>query len=73
VCRDLLADALVRVEAAGLQVALHVHDEIVVECDTEDVPKVEAQLKALMSVVPHWAAGFPIKVKGWTDRRFKKD
>jgi DNA polymerase bacteriophage-type len=73
VCRDLLADALVRVEAAGLQVALHVHDEIVVECDTEDVAQVDAQLKALMSMVPPWAAGFPIKVKGWTDRRFKKD
>lgn len=73
VCRDLLADALVRIEAAGLQVVLHVHDEIVVECDSGDVAKVEALLKKLMSTLPPWAAGFPIKVKGWTDRRFTKD
>lgn len=31
VCRDLFVDALVRLDCAGFEIVLHVHDEVVAE------------------------------------------
>lgn len=55
--RDVLAEAILRIEAAGHAVVLHVHDEVVVECD----PSVtDEEIHALMTVTPTWAPGLPI-------------
>jgi DNA polymerase len=55
--RDVLAEAILRIEAAGHSVVLHVHDEVVVECD----PSVtDEQLHELMTVTPAWAPGLPV-------------
>ena len=70
VARDLLADALLRVEAAGYPVVLHVHDEIVAE-----VPKDFGSLtefERLICEVPEWATGLPIAVEGFECERYKK-
>jgi DNA polymerase len=67
VCRDILADALVRLEAAGLPVVLHVHDEAVCEVEREaDLARVEA----IMREAPPWAAGLPVEVKGHVGGRY---
>lgn len=71
IARDLLAEALLRIDAAGWQNVLHVHDEIVSE------RSVKAQLNhdefcRLMSVVPKWAKGCPVEAKGFTGTRYKK-
>jgi DNA polymerase len=55
--RDILSEAILRLEDAGYPVVLHVHDEVVCEVD-QDVP-VEA-VKRLMEAVPDWAEGLPI-------------
>lgn len=71
VCRDLLAEANLRVEGQGYPVALHVHDEIL-----SDTPQGHGSLpefSALMSELPPWAQGFPLSAEGWTGPRFKKD
>ena len=68
ICRDLLADALIKCEDAGLNPVGHVHDEII--CEVTD-PKID-QLVKLMSTPPTWADGFPIKVEGFTSRRYVK-
>ena len=72
ICRDLLAHGLVRLARLGAPIVLHVHDEVVLEVhkDADDWPL--QRLISVLTEVPAWAAGFPIKAEGWEDRRFRK-
>lgn len=70
VSRDLLADAMLRVEAAGYPVVMHVHDEIVSE-----VPKdfgSLAEFEELICQMPDWATGLPMAVEGFECERYRK-
>lgn len=71
VARDLLADAIVRCEAAGWKVVCHVHDEIVVEAPLRAFTV--DNLASLMRAAPAWAEGLPIAVAGWAGQRYRKD
>ncbi len=70
VSRDVLADAMIRVNATGYDIVLHIHDEIVA-----DVPPGFGSLKefeAIMAEVPPWAEGLPVRVEAWKGKRYKK-
>lgn len=69
-CRDVLANAMLKVEASGYPVLLSVHDEIVSEVreGTGDV----AAFERIMCNPPDWAADLPLKAEGWRDRRYRK-
>jgi DNA polymerase len=71
ICRDLLKDGMVRLEAAGYPVVLHVHDEAVVEVPIGSL-SLEEGLR-VMSIVPAWANGMPISATGWVGRRYRKE
>lgn len=64
---ELLSEALVRVEAAGLRPVLTVHDEIVCECGDEG-----AQLGGLMKQRPAWGPELPIEVEIVSSQRYRK-
>lgn len=68
IARDLLAEALVRVNAQGQQIVGHVHDEIIIETDDDDDFDLDAQLQ----VVPDWAEGLPVAAEGYTSQRYRK-
>ncbi len=75
VARDLLFEAMLRLERHGVsRPVLAVHDEIVGERRKAGIED-ELQHKtflALMSRVPPWAKGLPVKVEGWTADRYRK-
>lgn len=68
VARDILADSLLALEAAGHDVVLHVHDEALIETDTATVEEIEE----LMVNASPWAAGMPIAAEGWKGTRYQK-
>ena len=70
VCRDILAEALMRVEPAGFPVVVHTHDDAIAEGDFTE--KHRAHFEQLMNVVPVWAPGFPIRAKCWLSARYIK-
>jgi DNA polymerase len=69
--RDLLAAAIVRLDAAGFKLVAHVHDEVVAEVPTASLPAMQIQFAQLMSEVPAYVEGLPIAVQTWTSDRFQ--
>lgn len=70
IARDLMVEAMIRVEEEGYRVVLTVHDEIISE-DDEDFGSQE-EFDQLMAVTPSWATGCPIAVEGGTITRYQK-
>lgn len=74
VARDCLAEAIERLEAAGLPVVFHVHDEVVIDCprfSTDD--EMLGTVTSIMSQQPAWGRGIPLNAEGWVGEYFKKD
>lgn len=70
-CRDLLANALLNVEANGYPIVLHVHDEVI--CEVPDTPEYTvSELERLMCELPDWAEGFPLVAEGQELKRYAK-
>jgi DNA polymerase len=70
IARDLLAEAMLRIEAAGYPIVLHVHDEVVAE-----VPNgfgSSDEFIHLMTRKPAWALELPIAAQAWTGARYCK-
>lgn len=70
IARDIMAEAMLRLDAAGYKVLLTVHDEIIAEMmigqgSLEEYEKLLVQL-------PDWAEGCPIEAKGWEGDRYRK-
>ncbi len=69
-CRDLMRDAVIRLEDAGYPIVLRVHDELVAEVDIN--ANSYEDFKRLFLVVPDWATGLPLNGGGWIGPRYKK-
>ena len=69
--RDLLAEAMWRVEREGLDIVAHVHDEMILEVP-EGTATVE-QVSAIMNRNPVWADGLCLSSSGYWGRYYFKD
>ena len=69
-CRDLLAEAMERLTAAGYQIVMHIHDEVVLEApmdaDLNDACRI-------MSETPTWAPGLKLNAAGYECMFYQKD
>jgi len=66
--RDLLAEAMWRLEQAGYDIVAHVHDEVILE-----VPKGTTTVDAVCGIMnqnPSWAEGLPLSSAGYVGEKF---
>jgi len=70
IARDLLAEAMVRLESIGFAVVLDIHDEVV--CEVPEGCADTDKFREIMIALPSWAAGLPIAAKAWTGPRYIK-
>ena len=69
--RDIMASAMVRLDAAGYPIVLHVHDEIIAEVP-DGFGSIEEFENIMMQREP-WFADWPIKAAGgWRGKRYRK-
>ena len=74
IARDALADAIERLEAAGLPVVFHVHDEVVI--DVAPFADEDAMLQTVVDIMRQpvpWAPDLPLNADGWVGKFFRKD
>ena len=66
--RDLLAEAMWRLEQAGLSLVAHVHDEVILEVPRDSIT-VDA-VCGIMNQNPSWAEGLPLASAGYIGEKF---
>ena len=70
--RDILAYNMPGIEAAGYEIVLSVHDELLTE--TPDTPEFNADvLGQMMATAPAWAQGIPLAAAGFETYRYRKE
>ena len=68
--RDLLAEAMLRVEEKGYPIVMHCHDEIIAEMP-EGTGSVD-EMCEIMAVQPKWAEGLPLRADGYQCSFYQK-
>lgn len=74
IARDCLAIAIENLEAQGLHVVFHIHDEVVIDTPAwaDEDTMLETVTKIMTKPIP-WAQALPLNADGWVDKFFKKD
>lgn len=74
IARDCLAIAIENLEAQGLHVVFHIHDEVVIDTPAwaDNDTMLDTVTKIMTKPIP-WAQMLPLNADGWVDKYFKKD
>jgi len=72
VARDLLAVWLQRIDQAGIDICMHVHDEVVGVSDAEKAEGDLQLMNHLASAPIDWAPGLVLTADGYTAARYRK-
>ena len=69
--RDLLAEAMLRLDKVGYEIVMHIHDEVVIETPVNKNSLDE--VCKIMSITPKWAEGLFLKADGYECNYYKKE
>lgn len=58
--RDIICDAILRIEDAGWRLAWHVHDEVIIEVPEADAQRCLDEVEAIMKTPPTWVSDIPL-------------
>lgn len=70
IARDCLAETLRRIDARGLQVVFHVHDEVIIDAPTDMTVE---EICGLMAEPISWAPGLLLRGAGFESTYYMKD
>ena len=73
IARDCLSETSLRLDQAGFEIKFHIHDEAILEVDSD---KADAELERAISIMceePEWAQGLPLNAAGFTSDFYMKD
>ena len=76
IARDCLAEAMLRVDALGYDIVMHVHDEMIVDVATTSTGGADVALQEIneaMGAPIDWAPGLPLKGDGYVCDFYRKD
>ncbi len=73
IARDLLADAMLRLDKEKFDIRMHVHDEVIAETSTGLGVYELDHMCTIMGEEVAWAKGLPLKATGYVSQFYKKD
>lgn len=74
IARDLLANTLINLSAAGYKSVMHVHDEVIAEVPFDGLEqKHYDKMVNIMKTPPAWAIDLPLNADGYITKFYKKD
>ena len=72
IARDCLAEAMLRLDEAGYKIVMHVHDEVILEEQTDGPGSLEGACEIMGRDIP-WAPGLLLRADGYETWYYKKD
>ena len=72
VARDVMGEALLRLEGAGYNLLFHSHDEIIALLHEQTAELWLQGMISVMSMQPSWAEGLPLAAEGKLVKRYEK-
>ena len=73
IARDCLAAAMLRLDAAGYKIVMHIHDEVVVEVPKEGARASLEKIERIMAEPLSWAPGVILTADGFISEYYRKD
>lgn len=70
--RDMLTEAMLRLDEMGYNVINSIHDEILLIVPEQDGAPALERVVETMTKPPQWASEFPLAAEGWVGQRYRK-
>lgn len=70
--RDIFCDALLRIDESGLDIVLHVHDEVVIECGIDEAQNVADTALKILRTPPAWIPDIPLDAEATISQVYTK-